>query len=146
MHAAVALGQKDAGLAFAIVPIGSILFFAATFSAAVVNVRHREWHKRLMLVAAVSVLDAPIARWFLTFMAPPGPPGPPPVAVDLGPSAVALLLLVLAMAVDWRREGRVHPAYWIGAIAYVALKLAQGPVSETQAWRVTAERLMQLGG
>jgi hypothetical protein len=146
MHAAAAIGQKEAGLAFAIVPIGAILFFAATFTAAIVNVRRADWHKRLMLIAAVSVLDAPIARVFLTLLAPPGAVGPPPVSVDLGPSLVALLLLVAAMVVDWRRYGRIHAAYWIGAGAYLALKLVQGPLSGTRAWLATAEATMALGG
>jgi hypothetical protein len=105
-----------------------------------------DWHKRLMLVAAISILDAPIARWFITFLAPPDlPPGPPPVAVDLGPSLVALLILLVAMLLDWRRRGRLHPAYAIGAGAYVLLKIVQVPLSQTQAWHAFAGWLMTLG-
>lgn len=145
MHVAKAMGQLDAGLAFAIVPVGAIAFFAVFFAAAIANLRRLEWHKRLMLVAGISVLDAPIARWFIVLLAPPGPAGPPPVAVDIGPSLVALLILVFAMIVDWRRHGRIHPAYLIGAGAYVVWKIVQVPLSATAGWHAVAAWLMWLG-
>src|SRR5213080_1090103 len=81
MKTAAALGLKDEGIAFAIVPLSGILFFAVVFSLSIAAVRRPEYHKRLMLLAAISLLDAAVARWFLTFLAPPGPPGPPPVFV-----------------------------------------------------------------
>lgn len=146
MHAAAALGLADAGKSFSIVPIGAIAFFAVTFGFAVANIRRPDWHKRLMLVAAVSILDAPIARWFITFLAPPGPPGPPPVAVDIGPSLVALLLLAYVMTVDFRRLGRPHTAYIAGVGAFVALKVLQVPLSETALWHSFAGWLMTLAG
>ena len=78
MYAAAAIGKTAAGLEFSIVPLGSIFLFAIIFAAAVMNVRRTDWHKRLMLVAAITILDAPIARWFLTFLAPAdAPPGGP---------------------------------------------------------------------
>src|SRR5437588_339042 len=49
MRTATALGQPDAGKAFAIVPLGSIAFFAAVVAIAVGNVRRPDVHKRLML-------------------------------------------------------------------------------------------------
>jgi hypothetical protein len=146
MHAADVMGQKVAGLAFAIVPLGSIAFFAIVFTAAVANIRRPDWHKRLMLVASVSILDAPIARWFMAFLAPDAPPGPPPVAVDIAPSMVAMLVLVPAMIVDWRHRGRVHAAFVIGAACYVALKFVQVPLSTTAQWHSAAEWIMRLGG
>ncbi len=99
-----------------------------------------------MLLASVSILDAPIARWFLTFLAPPGPPGPPPVAADIGPAAVTWLLLGFAIFHDWRRTGRPHPVYLIGGPALVALKLAQIPLSTTAAWKSAAEWVLALAG
>lgn len=147
MYAAAAIGKTAAGLEFSIVPLGSILLFAIIFAAAVTNVRRTDWHKRLMLVAAITILDAPIARWFLTFLAPAdAPPGPPPVAVDVAPSLVALGLLSIPMIADWRRRGSVHPAFWIGASAYLAWKLVQVPLSATPQWHTVAEWIMRLGG
>src|ERR1044071_7808497 len=72
-----AAGMTDEGIAFAIVPLSGILFFAVVFTLAIAAIRRPETHKRLMLLAGISLLDAAVARWFLTFLAPPGPVGPP---------------------------------------------------------------------
>jgi len=104
MQRSAAIGQADAGVAFSIVPLSGIFFFAVVFTLAIANTRRPEIHKRLMLLAGISLLDAAVARWFLTFLAPPGPPGPPPVPVTVPPAIVAYLLLVVAIVHD--RGGR----------------------------------------
>jgi len=144
MQHSAALGQTEAGIAFSIVPMSGIAFFAVAFVLAIMNTRRPEIHKRLMLLAAVSILDAAIARWFLTFLAPPGPPGPPPVPVTIAPAVVASLLLVVAMVRDWRTEGRVHPVYIYGTLAMLAVKVLNWPVSETTAWHSFAGGILAL--
>jgi len=104
MQRSAAIGQADAGVAFSIVPLSGIFFFAVVFTLAIANTRRPEIHKRLMLLAGISLLDAAVARWFLTFLAPPGPPGPPPVPVTVPLAIVAYLLLVVAIVHD--RGGR----------------------------------------
>jgi hypothetical protein len=76
MKRSAALGQTDMGIALSIVPLSSIVFFAVVFTLAIIATRRPETHKRLMLLAGISLLDAAVARWFLTFLAPPGPPAP----------------------------------------------------------------------
>src|SRR6187401_543271 len=71
MKRSAAIGQSDQGIAFAIVPLSGMLFFAVVFTLAIAYVRQKEIHKRLMLLASISLLDAAVARWFLTFLAPP---------------------------------------------------------------------------
>ncbi len=144
MQQAASIGQKDAGVAFAIVPLSGIAFFAVVFTLAIANTRRPETHKRLMLLAGISILDAAIARWFLTFLAPPGAVGPPPVTVTIAPAVVAFLLLVVAMVRDKRAEGRVHPAYIYGGIAYLAVKFLNWPISETAAWHGFAGGILAL--
>jgi hypothetical protein len=144
MQQSAAIGQTDAGVAFAIVPLTGIAFFAVIFILAIANTRRPEIHKRLMLLAAISILDAAVARWFLTFLAPPGPPGPPPVQVTIAPALVAYLLLVVAMVRDKRTEGRVHPVYIYGGIALLAVKLSNWPISETSAWHSFAGGILAL--
>jgi len=138
------LGQRDAGIAFAIVPLSGILFFAVVFALAIANTRQPETHKRLMLLAGISILDAAVARWFLTFLAPPGPPGPPPVPVTIAPALVAYLLLVAAIVADWRTRGRPHPVYVYGGAALVAVKLLNWPISMTPAWHSLAGGILAL--
>ena len=144
MQRAAAVGQTDAGIAFAIVPWSGILFFAVVFAIGIAMVRRPEVHKRLMLLAGISILDAAVARWFLTFLAPPGPPGPPPVAVTIPPAFVAYLLLVVAIVHDWRTRGRPHAVYVIGGLALIAVKLLNLPISETHAWHAFAGGILAL--
>ena len=144
MKRSAALGLADAGIAFAIVPLTGILFFAVVVALAIANIRRPETHKRLMLLAAISILDAAVARWFLTFLAPPGPPGPPPVPVTIAPALVACLLLVAAIIFDWRTRGRPHPAYIYGGAALIAVKLLNWPISVTPAWHSFAGGILAL--
>jgi hypothetical protein len=144
MKRSAAVGLTDEGIAFAIVPLSGILFFAVVVTLAVAATRRPEIHKRLMLLASISVLDAAVARWFLTFLAPPGPPGPPPVPVTIPPAFVAYLLLVAAIVYDWRTRGRPHPVYVYGGIALVAVKLLNWPISTTAAWHSFAGGILAL--
>lgn len=144
MKVAASMGLKDQGIAFSIVPLSGIAFFAVVFALAIGAVRTPETHKRLMLLASISLLDAAVARWFLTFLAPPGPPGPPPVPVTILPALVAYLLLAVAVVHDWRTRGRPHRVYVIGGVALVAIKLLNWPVSETAAWRSLAGWMLSL--
>jgi hypothetical protein len=139
---ALALGAGDSGRAFAIVSFSAVVLFAGLFAAAIVNVKRPDVHKRLMLLTTVSMLQAGIGRWFLLFLAPAHIPGTPvvlpPVAVTILPAVVNDLLIAAAMVHDRRKRGRVHPAYWCGAAAVIAIQILRVPLSTSHAWlRVT---------
>jgi hypothetical protein len=144
MRNAASLGLADAGKAFAIVPLGGIFFFAVTFALAIANIRRSEWHKRWMLLAMISILDAPIARWVLTFLAPSGASGPPPVSADILPAFLACGLIVVAIVHDWRMQRSAPPVYAWGGGALLVLKLAQVPISATALWNYAASWLLAL--
>jgi hypothetical protein len=144
MKESAAIGMRGEGIAFAIVPLGGIAFFAVSFTLAIVYVRRPDFHKRLIVLASVSILDAAIARWFLTFLAPPGTVGPPPVAVTIPPAIVAFLLVVVAMIYDWRTRGRPHAVYVIGGTALLLIKLLNLPLSASQPWKDFAGGLLAL--
>jgi hypothetical protein len=144
MKRSAAAGLTDEGIAFAIVPLSGILFFAVVFTLAIAAIRQPETHKRLMLLAGISLLDAAVARWFLTFLAPPGPLGPPPVPVTIPPAIIAYLLLVVAIVHDWRTRGRPHPVYVYGGIALIAVKLLNWPISATPLWHSFAGGILAM--
>jgi hypothetical protein len=144
MKRSAAIGQTDAGIAFVIVPLSGMVFFAVVFALAIAARARPETHKRLMLLAGISLLDAAVARWFLTFLAPPGPIGPPPVEVTIVPALVAYLLLVAAMIFDWRSWGRPHPVYIYGGTALVAVKFLNWPISTTALWHSFAGGILAL--
>ncbi len=128
----IAMGQAKGGLAFMIVSLSEVLFFAGIIILALRNIRRPEWHKRLMLLATIILLPAAIARWFVTFLAPAGASGPPPVGIAIGPILVCSLLLVIAMLHDRRIRGRPHIVYVAGTAAFIALGVARIPISATR--------------
>src|SRR5690606_8132385 len=145
-----ALGIAPAIRTFAWVQVGGMLFFGVVFILAIANLKKSEMHKRLMLLGTISLLDAPIARWFITFLAPPvapgAPPAVPPVAVTIPPALVADLLLVAAIVYDWRTRGRPHPVYLIGGAVLLAYQLTRPLIAESAGWQSIALWLQGLGG
>jgi hypothetical protein len=144
MQRAAAAGMADDGIAFSIVPLSGIAFFAVVFALAIAAVRKPEIHKRLMLLAGISLLDAAVARWFITFLAPPGPAGPPPVPVTIPPAIIAYLLLVVAIVHDWRTRGRPHPVYVYGGLALITVKFLNWPISVSSAWHSLAGGILAM--
>jgi hypothetical protein len=144
-----AAGFGDAGRAFSVVPLTGIAFFAALFAIALVNVKRGDVHKRLILIATVSLLNAAVGRLFLLFLAPAalasgGPP--PPVFVTVLPGLVTDLLLVPAMLYDRRTLGYVHRVYWIGGAALVASQLLRAPIAATDTWRWITDVVIAIAG
>lgn len=134
---------------FMVVPVAGIITFAVLFGFAIANVKDKEVHKRLMLVATASILDAAVARWFLTFLAPPSAPGAspvPPVGVALPPALLVDLFIIAGIIHDWRTRGRPHPAYLIAGGAVLVQQLLRVPVSTTAVWNGIAEWLMHVAG
>jgi hypothetical protein len=134
LASARAAGFADQAHAFLVVPLSSILFFATLISLAIANIRRPDVHKRLMLIATIAILQAPIARWILVALAPADALGPPPVAITLIAAVITDLLLVAAMLFDWKRRGHVHRTYVYGFAALVAVQVLRLPVSESSAW------------
>ncbi|HEY3949338.1 hypothetical protein [Phenylobacterium sp.] len=148
----------DGVLGFAWVSISAIALVIPAFILAMVYVKRPEVHKRLLLLLTVSLLGAPIARWFLTFSAPPpapsGPPLPadiaamaaPPAMVAVAPALVGDILLLIAMGYDWRTRGRPHPVYLIGGAILVLQQLTQPQVADTAAWKAAAIWIGKMAG
>ena len=117
-------------LAFLVVPIFDITLFAGFVTAAVSARRNKEAHKRLMLLAFVSIVTAGVARL--------------PYVLSYGPLVffgLSFLFIVMGICYDLFSRGRVHRVYlWGGAVlvASVPLRLA---ISGTPAWRAFAQFL-----
>jgi hypothetical protein len=138
MRETAAAGQAEAGVGIAIVALSNILLFAALIVFALVNIRRPEWHKRLMLMAAISILGAPIARWLMVYLHVP-----PPASLS---DWLACLLAAVPMLQDWRVRGRPHNAYWLAFSAIVAVRLVRIPFGESQLWHHMAGWLSGLAG
>jgi len=114
-------------LTFLAVPIVDIVLFTGFVSAALLKRRDKEAHKRLMVLAYVSIITAAIARM--------------PGMLPLGPLvffSVSFLFAVAGMVYDWTSRGRVHRVYvWGGGIIAVSVPLRLA-LSETAAWQAFA--------
>jgi hypothetical protein len=145
-------GHGDAARAFSIVPMSGILMFAGFVTAALLNLRRPEWHKRLMLVATTAILQAAIARFFFLAVTGGGPgarPGlgpPQPIESTMIAGVLVELLIVAAMVHDWRSHGRVHPAYLWGLGVTVTVHLLRPVVGYTEAWYRLTDFLIAFGG
>lgn len=140
----LAQGYGDQARGFSIVAISSLVLFEGLVAAAILNVRRPDWHKRLLVVATASILQAAVARLVLVFILhqTPGVGPPPPVTVTIGPAVVVDLLIVAGMVYDLRTRRRPHPAYlWAGGLT-LALQVARVPLSTTAAWFAVTDFLL----
>jgi hypothetical protein len=135
---AFSAASADAARRFLVVSVTGAIVFAVLFALAVVYVKKPEIHKRLMLVATASLLQAALGRWFALALAPnqiaTGGITPPPVAATILPGLLSNLFIVAAMIHDRRRRGSVHPVYWAAGGAVLAVQVLRVPVSSTDAW------------
>jgi hypothetical protein len=131
MRREFAAGYEEEAAAFLLTPFSAMLIFTTLVAAAIAWRRRPETHKRLMLLATISLLDAAIARWPVGFTA------------DWMFLAATDAFIVVALAYDLVTRRRVATAYfWGGAIVVAgqALRLLGGP---TDTWRAVARHILQ---
>jgi hypothetical protein len=131
--AAAKRGSAPAGvdpLVFLVIPLFDMILFASFVIAALALRRDKEAHKRLMLLAYISIIVAAVARL-------PGVlRGGPPAFFGL-----SFLFVVVAGSYDLLSRRRVHKVYlWGGALLAVSVPLRLA-ISKTGAWRTLAELL-----
>jgi hypothetical protein len=117
-------------LVFLAIPLFDMVMFTTFITAALALRRNKEAHKRMMLLAYVSIMGAPAARL--------------PGVLPLGPLAfygIAIVFLAAGIVYDLLSRRRVHPAYvWGGTLllASVPFRLA---ISGTATWMAIAQAL-----
>ncbi len=117
---------KVSALSFMAVPLFDLGVFVLLASAALVLRARSDWHKRLMLVATLSLLPPAIARVALQF------PPLPVLPIAFGGTA---LVIVAAMGLDRATLRRLHPAtLWGGLIVILSLP-GRLLIAGTQAWQ-----------
>jgi uncharacterized membrane protein YozB (DUF420 family) len=117
-------------LTFLVVPVFDLILFTGFVSAAVIKRRDRDAHKRLMLLAYVSIITAAIAR--MPGMLPLGP------LVFFGAS---FLFVVAGMVYDVVSRGRIHRVYGWGAPIIALSVPVRLALSGTAAWQSFARWL-----
>jgi len=141
---AMAIGNAAAGhappgrdpLQFLSVPLGTTTMFVLFVGGALALRRQREWHKRLMLLATMTLLVPAMGRLDSQLMAPLGLP-----RLVLAP-AVTFAFVAWACVHDWRRLGRVHPAFIVGGIALLVSLPLRRAIGFSDAWLPIARWLV----
>jgi hypothetical protein len=141
---AVAIGAGQAGrhppgwtsTAFLMMPFSTATLFGAYVAAALWWRRKPDYHKRLMLLATVSLLlpaGARISTYFFKGILPPGPPGGL-VLTDL--------FIAALVAYDLKKQGRLHPATLWGGGLMLLSQPGRLWLSQTDGWNALAARLI----
>jgi uncharacterized membrane protein YozB (DUF420 family) len=117
-------------LGFLAVPLGTLLSFAVLAAVGLSQRRHRDTHKRLMLLATIALLAPALARfrWF-------GPGGPP---VAIGGTC---LFVIACMAYDRAAHGRIHPAFLWGGVLLMLSLPARFALTQSETWLAVARWL-----
>jgi len=82
-----------------------LLTFAILVSSGIALRRRSAWHKRLLLLATIMVLDAALARFINAY-----------TTWDLDPSIARDALVLVCIAIDTWRYRRLHPAFIAGGL------------------------------
>jgi hypothetical protein len=113
---------------FFVVPMMDLVVFGALVGAALWLRRRPQDHKRLMLLATISILTPAIARL-------PGIEGP------LAFLGLTDLLIVACLVFDKLAHGRVHRAFLWGGLFIVASQPLRLALGKTEAWLTFARWL-----
>ena len=117
-------------LQFLVVPTAAMTLFAVFVSLAVARRGDPQSHKRYMLLASISMVEAAVARWPVGFVTMPSPvPG-------FG-MAELLTCAFLAPIVGWdlASRGRLHGVTLWGGLTLIAVMPLRMLVSTTAAWQ-----------
>jgi len=120
--------------AFMIVPGLSIVLFAIFVTLGAAWRRHPDYHKRLMLLATLSIMGPSLARL-------PALAGQPP-NVPLG-VALVTLFVVASIVLDWRSHRRPHPVLLWGGLLLIASAPVRIVIARSESWTGLAQRIVQ---
>jgi hypothetical protein len=109
---------------FYIVPVSDVLLFAVFIGWAYAARRQPAAHKRLVLLATITILDAAIGRFPYT-IAPMGP---------MTQNLILVSLLIPLMVYDLVTLKKVHRATIIGSLLIIAMTFGKIPLGMTPLW------------
>lgn len=120
---------------FLTVSLGGVFMFVAFFASALLMRRKREWHQRLMFLASCVLILPAVGRLQFFF-------DQVEIPRRVVPGLVTVAFILWPMINEWRKRGRVHPAWWIGGGALVFSIPFRAWLGETAWWRPIGEWLV----
>lgn len=125
-------------LQFLSVSLGNVTTFALFLAGALLLRHRREWHKRFMLFATLTMLGPAVGRLDTQIMEPLGLP-----RVVL-PLVVTVAFMAWAAVSDWRQSRRVHPAYVVATIVMLVSFPLRRWIGGTETWLSIAQWLVDI--
>lgn len=125
-------------LGWTIVPLAVIPVYAILLWQGWRRRREAQWHKRLMLSAAIAVAMGPSLGRI--------PIAPPTLGGFTFQHTLGLALFIPLMLWDRRSQGRIHPATWLGFSLVVMMIAVSTAFLATGAWAPIARHLPGVGG
>ena len=116
------------------VSLGTLLLFGIFVTAAILLRRRADYHKRLMVLACLSILPPGIDRLPLHFIE---------TAERFTLFGLLDLCVVICMAYDTLKTRRLHPAWVWGGALIVSLQILTLMVRDTPAWLRIAEWMLK---
>jgi hypothetical protein len=117
-------------LKFLIVPMGALIVFPVVVGAALLLRRRPDFHKRLILIATIELMNAAVDRL------------PGVFAAGLAPFYPGTDLFLLALVIhDGVTLRRIHPATLWGGLFLVAMQVLRVQLMDTSAWLAVARWL-----
>jgi hypothetical protein len=134
---AIAAGNADFAYGFLLIPITDMLLFGTFIGLSLVYLKKSETHKRLMILATLSILPAAFGRIFGINGIDPGTPQGFIVSFLMQES-----LLIIGVAYDFITRRKVHPVYIWGGLAVVLIHSFRFPLGQTALWKSIAQILL----
>jgi len=128
-------------LQFLVVPLSLLLLFSIFFILAILKRRDAQTHKRCMVLASLSLVEAAVGRWPLAFLRK-GTLLPFLSPLDL---TVDLFLLPLIWW-DLRSRRRLHPVTLWGGLALIVIHPLRMMLAGTATWQRFAAWCVHLLG
>lgn len=112
-------------LGFLVIPLGDLLVFGVLIGIGLYFRNRVQIHRRLLLLATLSILAAAIARIPLGFIAKGGPP------LFYG---LTDLFILVCLGYDTAKNRRLHPAFALGALFIIASQPLRIALAGTNMW------------
>jgi hypothetical protein len=132
-HRDIAAGYATESLRFFATPVLAMAMFASLVALAVAWRAKPETHKRLMLLATLSLLDAAVARWPVAGIAD----------APLAQYAISDAFVVAAMLYDFATRRSISPVYVWAGLAIVAEQWARDALGATAVWQSLAAKILE---
>jgi hypothetical protein len=117
-------------LVFLVVPLSLLLLFSIFFALAILRRRDAQMHKRCMVLASLSLIEAAVGRWPMTFLRSAA------LLPFLSPLDLTVdLFLVPLVWWDLHSRRRLHPVTLGGGLALILIHPLRLMFAETATWQ-----------